>query len=166
MLNLSKILFDGFLFTIIGSAIVLGMMRYNPRLFLNKGDLPSDILAAVPPKTQQEKRLAVILGMPFIIAIVAVPFISTLQFLQQAGEVSFFQLFIHAFGVLMIFNVFDLVVLDLLLFCTITPRFMVVPGTEGLAGYKDKGFHLRQHAKSIPFMALAGLVIAAVVSLL
>ncbi len=166
MLNPCKILFDGLLFTIIGSAIVLGMIRYNPRLFLNKGDLPSDILAAVPPKTEAEKRLALMLGMPFVIAIVAVPFISTLQFHQQAGEVFFLLLFLHAFAILLVFNLFDLLVLDLLLFCTITPRFMVVPGTEGLAGYKDYGFHLRQHAKSIPFMALAGLVIAVVVSLL
>lgn len=165
MLNPGKILYDGTLLSVIGGIILLGMLRYNPRLFLNKGDFPTDILNAVPPKTNTERRLALILGLPFIVALVVVPFISTLQLRQQAGEVSFLLLALHAFSILLIFNLFDLFVLDFLLFCTITPRFMVVPGTEGLAGYKDYGFHLRQHARSIPFMVLAGLVIAVVASL-
>lgn len=163
MLNLSKILVDGLLFVIIGSAIVLGVILYNPRLFLNKGDLPADIMAAVPPKTAAEKRLSLIVGIPFLIVLFAIPLISTLQFQQQGGEPSFLWLFLHAFILLMTFNLFDLLVLDMLLFCTITPKFLVVPGTEGLAGYKDYGFHLRQHAKSIPMMVLMALVIAAVV---
>ncbi len=166
MLIPSKILFDGGLFAILGGIFILGMMRLNPRLFLNKGDLPADILAAVPAKTDQEKRLALILGIPFLIAIVAVPFISTLQFKQAGNGIGFISLFLHAFAILMIFNLFDLIVLDLLLFCTITPKFMVVPGTDGLAGYKDYGFHLRQHAKSVIYMALLAVVIAAVVLLL
>jgi len=33
------------------------------------------------------------------------------------------------------------VVLDWLIFVTIQPDFVVIPGTEGLAGYKDYGFH-------------------------
>jgi len=160
VLDLNKILFDGVVFSIIGSGIILAVMRYSPRLFLNKGDFPADILAAVPPKTSAEKRLALILGMPFLIAIVAIPFISTLQFRQQAGsEVAFYLLFLHAFAILMFFSLFDLLILDFLLFCTITPSFMVVPGTEGLSGYKDYGFHVRQHARSVPFTALAALVI-------
>jgi hypothetical protein len=167
MLDTVKILSDGVLFAAIGSVIVLAMMAYNPRLFLNKGDLPADILAAVPPKTQAEKRQAIIFGLPFLFAIVAVPFISTLQFHQQAGgEVSFLSLVIHPFAILMIFNLVDLLILDFVLFCTITPRFMVVPGTEGFAGYKDYGFHIRQHLKSLPFMLLGAILIAIIVSLL
>jgi hypothetical protein len=167
MLNLSKILLDGGLFAVLGGIYVMGMMRLNPRLFLSKNDLPPDILAAVPPKTDSEKRLALILGIPFLIAIVAVPLVSTLQFQEQVGNhAALLNLFLHAFTILMIFNLFDLIVLDGIIFCAITPRFVVVPGTEGLAGYKDYGFHLRQHARSVPYMALAALVIAIVVWLL
>lgn len=166
MLDIGKILFDGGFFAILGGLYLLGLMRLNPRLFLNKGDVPPDILAAVPPKTEQEKRLSLILGIPFLIAIAAVPCISTLQFKQAGNGAAFLSLFVHAFAILMIFNLFDLIVLDLFLYCTITPRFMVVPGTEGFAGYKDYGFHLRQHAKSIIYMTLLALIIAAVVTLL
>jgi hypothetical protein len=164
---MSKILLDGGLFSIIGGIYLLAMMRFNPRLFLNKGDMPPDILAAVPPKTATEKRQALILGIPFLIGIVAAPFISTLQMRQQAGgDIMFLTLVLHSFAILLIFNLFDLLILDFLLFCTITPRFMVVPGTEGFAGYKDYSFHIKQHAKSVIFMALFALLIAIIVSLL
>lgn len=167
MLDLGKIVFDGLLFAVIGSIYLLGIMRLNPRLFLNKGDFPADILAAVPPKSAIERRQALILGIPFLMGILAVPLVSTLQFKQQAGsEVALLYLFLHAFAILMAFNLFDLVILDLILFCTITPRFMIVPGTEGLAGYKDYGFHLRQHGKSLIYMVLVALLIALVVSML
>jgi len=166
MLDVHKILLDGGLFAILGSIYLLVLMAYNPRLYLNKGDLPPDILAAVPPKTAREKRQAIILGVPFLVAMVAAPFVSTLQFHQQAGnDVGFLYLLLHAFLILMIFNLFDLLILDFGLFCTITPRFMVVPGTEGLAGYKDYGFHIKQHLRALPLMPLAALLIAIVVSL-
>lgn len=35
----------------------------------------------------------------------------------------------------------DLLILDWLIFVTIQPDFIVIPGTEGLAGYKDYWFH-------------------------
>ena len=35
----------------------------------------------------------------------------------------------------------DLVILDWLIFVTIQPSFIVIPGTEGMAGYKDYWFH-------------------------
>lgn len=166
MLDIGKIVLDGGLFAIIGSVYILAMMAYNPRLFLNKGDMPADILAAVPPKTQIEKRQAVIFGIPFLIGIVAVPLISTLQFRQANSNIPFLALVIHAFAILLIFNLFDLFVLDFVLFCTITPRFMIVPGTEDFAGYKDYSFHIKQHLKSIIFMLVGALLIALIVLLL
>ena len=41
------------------------------------------------------------------------------------------------------FNLVDLLVMDWLIVCTITPRFLVLPGTEGMAGYKDYRTHPR-----------------------
>ena len=41
-----------------------------------------------------------------------------------------------------------------MIFCTITPRFLVIPGTEGNPGYKDKSYH----TKTIPAMALISVV--------
>lgn len=51
----------------------------------------------------------------------------------------------------------DLVVLDWLIFVRSRPRFIVLPGTEGMAGYKDYFFHLKGF--------LVGVVLSAAVSL-
>jgi hypothetical protein len=42
-----------------------------------------------------------------------------------------------------VFNVVDWLILDWFMFCTLTPRLVVIPGSEGLAAYKDYGFHFR-----------------------
>lgn len=35
----------------------------------------------------------------------------------------------------------DLIILGWIIFCVITPNFIVIPGTRGAAGYKDYRFH-------------------------
>ena len=45
------------------------------------------------------------------------------------------------FLVFLIGNLFDLVVIDWWLFCTIQPGFLVLPGTDGMAEYADKSYH-------------------------
>lgn len=52
----------------------------------------------------------------------------------------------------------DLVVLDWLVFLTLQPRFVVLPGTEGMEGYRDLQFHVRGFARA----SVASLVIAAI----
>jgi hypothetical protein len=46
------------------------------------------------------------------------------------------------------------------------PRFVVVPGTEGMAGCRDYRFHFRGFLIGIPVVLLASALAAAVVSLL
>jgi hypothetical protein len=46
-------------------------------------------------------------------------------------------------------NVFDLLILDWLMFCTITPSFVVIKGTEGNRGYKNYRFHFVGFLKGI-----------------
>ncbi len=80
--------------------------------------------------------------------------------------ISFFPLFINAFGVAFFFNLVDLLVLDWLLFCFITPGFLVVPGTEGMQAYKDYGYHFRAFLIGTVLSIAAGLGIAGLVVLL
>ena len=55
MLDFNKILIDGGVLTAAFLIIVYVIGRTKPRLFLNKEDIPADILAALPPKTEAEK---------------------------------------------------------------------------------------------------------------
>ena len=162
MINISKILLDGALLSILSSILIIVILWINPRLFLQ--DYPDEIQAVVPPKTDLEKRQSLIGGIPFLLLLFAVPFISTLILKRQSVEmISFFSLFLNAFGVVFLFNLVDLLVLDWLLFCYITPGFLVIPGTEGMQEYKDYGYHFRAFLIGTVLSIVAGLVIAGMV---
>ncbi len=162
MINISKILLDGALLSILSSILLIVILWINPRLFLQ--DYPDEIQAVVPPKTDLEKRQSLIGGIPFLLLLFAVPFISTLILKRQSVEmISFFSLFLNAFGVAFLFNLVDLLVLDWLLFCYITPGFLVIPGTEGMGEYKDYGYHFRAFLIGTVLSIAGGLVIAGLV---
>ena len=163
MPDLSRTLLHGALLSLAGSLYVFAILRFNPRLFLQ--DYPVAIQDLVPPKTERERRLSTFLGIPFLLLLVVVPFVSTLALKSEGtADASFLHLFLNAFGVVFIFNLVDLLLLDWLVFCSITPRFMVIPGTEGSEAYKDYLFHLRASVTGTVLSAVAGLAIAAIVT--
>ncbi len=60
----------------------------------------------------------------------------------------------------MVFNLFDLVVLDWLVFMRLRPLRVVIPGTEGMAGNDDFRFHLRGFLKGTLGISVLSLAIA------
>jgi hypothetical protein len=69
-------------------------------------------------------------------------------------------------GIVFVFNVVDWLILDWFMFCTLTPRLVVIPGSEGMAAYKDYGFHFRGFLHGTVYLILGGLVIAGIVFIL
>jgi hypothetical protein len=61
---------------------------------------------------------------------------------------------------LMVFNLFDLLVIDFLVFNIITPKVIVLPGTEGMAGYHNYRFHWIGFWKGTVMLLVVSLVIA------
>lgn len=165
MLILSKLIIDGLILSVLAMLVIGVSIRINPRLWLQ--DYPKDIQALVPPKTEKEKQQTNLIGIPFLLLLFGVPFISTLT-LKQAnqGEISFLLLFVNAFGVFWIGNLFDLLVVDWLIGVTFTPKFIILPGTEGAAGYKDYAFHFRGFLIGTVISVVVGLIVAGVVSFL
>src|SRR5438552_18458767 len=105
------------------SAVLLIMGLVNPRLMLQ--DYPKDIQAAVPPKTDQEKRQTLYWGLLFWLLLLGFPLASALS--AKAAHQSFFDIFLSAFGVFFLSNLVDWLIIDWLIFCTITPKFVVLP---------------------------------------
>ena len=157
-----KLLVDGLTLSILASIVIGITLGINPRIMLQ--DYPKDVQALAPPKTPREKQLANLIGIPFLMLVVGFPFISTWA-LKQANRlnVSFPILFLNAFGVIWIFNLFDLLVLDWLIVCTFTPKFAIIPGTEGAAGYKDYVFHFRGFLFGTVLSIIGGLIVAGIV---
>ncbi len=163
MVTLTRVLRDGAILSVLASLFVLIGLRINLRLFLQ--DYPKDIQKVVPPKTPSEQRISLMISIPFLILLLAVPSVSSWDLKQlDPRRITFLALFLNAFGIAFIFNLVDLLLLDWLLVCTITPKFVVIPGTEGMAAYKDYAFHFRGFLIGVFVSAVAGLIIAAVVS--
>lgn len=144
-----------------GSVLVVSMM-YNPRIWLH--DMPADIQALVPPKTEQEKRQTSIFGIPLIAIMLAYPVLSALVGESQHGaQLSFLQAFLHVYSVFMFFNVFDWLVIDWGTVFFWKPEWELYPGTRGAAGYKDYAFHFRGFLKGSVMGVLLSVLMAGVV---
>jgi hypothetical protein len=153
----------GFLSLAASFWLILGL-RVNPRIFLQ--DYPPAIQERVAKKNQSEKVLSYVFGIPFLLLLLLVPFISTLLLTAHGIRPPFWVLWLNAAGVGFVFNVVDWLVLDWLLFCTLTPRLLVIPGSEGMAEYKDYGFHFRGFLVGTIISILGGLILAGIVALL
>jgi hypothetical protein len=140
------------------------LVLYNPRLMLQ--DYPPAIKEIVSPKTDAEKRQSTWLGLPFILVLFAFPIYATFTFQARAsGEAGFLSLWSYAFGIAFAFNLWDWLVLDWLVFCTLTPKKFVIPSSEGHPAYKDYFFHFRGFLIGTVFSAVMGLAGAGIVAI-
>jgi hypothetical protein len=164
MVDLPLFLSHAGLYVALATVFLLALVLYNPRLMLQ--DYPPAIKGIVPPKTEQEKRLSIWLGLPFILILFAFPVYATFVFQARAGgEPGFLSLWFYAFGIAFAFNLWDWLVLDWLVFCTITPKQFVIPGSEGHPAYKDYFFHFRGFLIGTVFSAVMGLIAAGIVAI-
>jgi hypothetical protein len=163
MLSISRILMDGTLLSLALSIIIIGSLIYNPRIWLQ--DYPESVRKLVPPLTDAEKRTQHILMIPFLLLFLVGPALSTAALrAEQGGVLPFAVAYLNTFLVLNIFNLFDAVVIDLLILTVGKPRFMILPGTT-LADYGDLydwGMQLRNYLKGIVIAAVLALPIALV----
>jgi hypothetical protein len=157
---LANILMDGAVLSFLVSLWLLLTLWINPRIFLH--DYPSKIQEAVPKKTVTEKQLTYVFGMPFMLLLLLGSFFSTLS-LKENIEAQIWVLWLNATGVVWVFNLVDWLILDWLIFCTLTPRFIIIPGSEGMAEYKDYRFHFHGFLKGTAFSIIGGLIIAGIV---
>ena len=154
-----RIVRDGALLSLVGSTYLLVLLRFNPRIFLRH--FPKEVREIVPPKSEKERRLSILLGL-----LIGAPFIAALLWLTATlGSHSFWELFAYAFGVLFIFNLVDLLILDWLIVCWLEPRWVILPGTEHIVIPKQYLHHFKGFLIGTAGLAIAGLAIAALLSI-
>jgi hypothetical protein len=143
--------------------IMLGSMLWNPAIWA--GDYPPDIKARFGPpdaRTQRQKRL---ITLPFLAVVIGVSAWAVAA-LPAGLAPTFANVFVLAFVIAFVFNLFDLLVIDWLIFVTWQPRLIILPGTEGLAGYRDYAFHFRAFLIGLGFCLVLGLLVAGMNSLI
>jgi hypothetical protein len=151
---------DGALLSGVLGALALGSLYYNAEIWHQ--DYPPDVREKAGPMSAAAKRQRAVVAVPLILTALGVPVYSNLKLKRRnRGELSFLSAFVNAYAVGQMWNLFDLLVLDYLLF-KLRPDFAVLPGTEGMAAYDDFSFSVRGFLKglwlgSIPSMATAWL---------
>jgi hypothetical protein len=124
-------------------------------------DYPPAIRARYGPKSTRGHRTMLIVSL--LLCAVIIGALSTLMVTLRAAlgdGFGFVTAWISSITALFVFNLYDLIVLDWLVFVLWRPRLIVLPGTEGMSEYGDFGFHLRGFGTGLVF-CLVGSVLTA-----
>lgn len=167
MALIENILLHGAITFVLTLAYLLPIMRFtNPRIW-GFSDYPKEITDQVEPQTSRERKIGGLMFLPFMLFFIGIPLISTLILeASYSTPLPLLDGFLNAFLVLMFGNAADLFILDLLVVGTITPSWVIIPGTEHEkeTGYKNfRKLHAKGHVYGTIGMAVLSLVIAAVV---
>jgi hypothetical protein len=137
-LSIKRVLTDGTIMNVLLTIVVYGSIYVNPLLWIS--DYPPDIQEAVGPVDALPDQ-AIVASVLFLIVVGVTLYSNARLRRQSGGELSFWAAFVNSALIMFYFAVWDLLILDWLIFVTVQPDFVVIPGTEGLAGYKDYWFH-------------------------
>ena len=145
-------------------SLLLGILWSNPEILLN--DYPPDIRTKHGPMSERSKRqrlpVAIFFGV-VVLGVVAASFVEVRA--NSGGHISFLTAFVHLFVMFSLFNLVDLLILDWPL-VAMRPSFIVLPGTDGLAGYRDYGFHFRGFLIGTVLVLVTSVLIAGVIAAL
>lgn len=160
------LLTHGLLYGIIVTGyLFLMMISTSPRVW-GYNDYPRSIKDKVPPQTKSERRLALLTGLPWLIFTFGFPIYSTLVLKTKlTNDISIWMAFLNLLVLFLFLTLGDLVILDWLIITRITPKFVIIPGSEK-QDYKDFSHHIKAHARSLLVIIPLFLVIAALISLL
>ncbi|MCA9955077.1 MAG: hypothetical protein H6657_00995 [Ardenticatenaceae bacterium] len=151
---------DGRNLSLLFGAFTSMTLLLNPEIWLN--DYPPDIKEKFGPQSEKARRQGWLVAIPFFLLLIGPVVRSNLALKKENGGVLPFKMaFLNTYGQFVYVWLFDLVIMDWLLFVTVQPKRIVLPGTEGAAGYKDYGFHLKAALPALPIMILPSLLIAA-----
>lgn len=154
----------GAIYAAVLALIIVGSAWFNAEMWLN--DYPPDVKAKFGPMSERTKRQRNWLTLLVFPVMLGGPLVALWQLGEQVGDVRFAAAFLCALTVLFLFNLVDLLLLDWLLFIVIQPRFTILPGTEGLAGYQDYAFHFRGFLIGLIFCLVGGIILGGIGSLI
>jgi len=153
-MNLSQAIIDGFIWSLLWAAVISLTIWKVPQQLVH--DYPKEIQAVVilPPLNKKIYRWIIV---PTLVILVGYLFFSTIA-TYGAAEVAFWVPMLHIFIMCIVWNSVDLLVMDWLIFCTIQPKFMILPGTEGHPAYKDYYFHFRGFLIGCAYSVIGGVI--------
>ena len=126
-------------------------------------DYPEDIQKAstLPEPSAEQKKKARTFSVLFSIVLLGILIIFGV--LQYSGvKTSFLNLVLFTFIIAMIWNVVDLIVMDWIIICKLTAKWVIIEGTEGCKGYKDYMYHFKGFLIGCVYSAIMALIISGI----
>ncbi|WP_066903844.1 hypothetical protein [Millisia brevis] len=126
---------------LIGFAFILGMgVLVSPGAMSQ--DYPPAIRERYGPKTQRDRMVSAVMSVLTTLLVFGSPMFAMAALRDSLdGTIGFLDGFVVGIFVLLALNIFDLLIVDWLVFCTIQPNRLVLPGTRGMSEYRDYSFH-------------------------
>jgi len=143
-------------YNLIASIFLYATLAYNPRIWLHR--MPPEVLAKVTGKTPEEKRIFIYFALPFLLWLFVYPIAYVLG-LHSTFLTNFLTFCAFFAG----FALWDTLVLDLLIFCKLTPRFIIIPGTVR-EDYSNMKYHLVSGTKGVLMSAVFSGALAAILT--
>ena len=150
----------GTVFGVIFSIAILIIGRINAEMILN--DYPPDIRAKYGAMSEATRKQANLITLPLLATLGLVVALGLGQLREISGALTFVETLIVSTVIFQMWNLLDLVLLDWFLLMTLKPKFMILPGTYGMAGYRDYGFHFKKFLNGIVFTFILALVVTVI----
>ncbi len=143
------------------SIMIVVSLLINKEMWLQ--DYPPDIKAKWGPMSQRARRQRAAFAVIFFGVLIGTMIYAVIRLQQVLGmPPSFLEVFISILIIFSIFNLTDAVIIDWLLLMVLWPGLGVLPGTEGMAGYKDMGLWRKNFLKGFALAPIVGLLVAGI----
>jgi len=149
--------------TVLAILIVVSLM-INKEMWLQ--DYPPDVKAKWGPISEKAKRQRFVFAICLFGVLIGAMAYDVIRLEVVLGTPpSFLMIFASIVIVLSLFNLVDAIIIDWLILLVLWPGLGVLPGTEGMAGYKDARWWTLNLLKGFALAPIAGVLVAGVVFL-
>lgn len=138
----------------LSGAVLITALLIGPYGFLS--DYPDDIQRRAPVPTRRQRITGLIGGLAFVVVLFASIVLVVMSWGWSHPDAGFVEFGLMALVVMVLFALFDLVIIDWLIICTWRPQRLVFPGTENCAGWGDYLFHVKEQLAARGIALLLG----------
>jgi hypothetical protein len=125
------------------TVLILGSLRYNPEIWLNRYPKPVRERHGKgrSPRSEHQRKLV---GLLFLAAALGVPSVGLFHFESLSGQqLSYPEALLSTYLMFFVFNLVDLLLIDWGVLVLLSPKWAYLPGTEGEPTHQTYGMHFR-----------------------
>lgn len=154
---IQEALIFGLVYSIWVGVLILLSFKHEPRMWLHH--FPKEVREAVPEKTPEETRLMRMWGVVTTGSMLFLPLLVTL-WRDAEYDFAYFDAVVFIATMMLVFCLYDLLVLDWLISVWWNPKWMQIQGAEDFMHHNSFGYQLKRNLLGLPFPLVGALVTA------